>query len=158
MKLKKIVAVTGLLLTTVLLNAQEIIKKKDSIAASKPEKKEPLLDVKFSGFIRHDAVFDSRQTVDVREAAVVLWGKDVDFDANGKDRNSASKFQMLNVLSRAGVRVGAPDVLGAKTVGFLEGDFFGNAEGGINEFRLRHAYITLDWKKSQLGIGHFGIR
>ncbi|WP_052257217.1 DcaP family trimeric outer membrane transporter [Flavobacterium sp. AED] len=155
MKLKKIVAITGLLLTTVLLNAQETIKKKDSIVVMKPEKKEPLFDVKFFGFIRHDAVFDSRQTVDVREAAVVLWGKDADFDSKGKDRNSASKFQMLDVLSRAGVKVNAPDVLGAKTFGFLEGDFFGNAEGGINEFRLRHAWITLDWRKSQLGIGQF---
>jgi hypothetical protein len=155
MKFKKIFALTGLLLTTMLVNAQEIIKKKDSIIAIELQKREPLFDVKFSGFIRHDVIFDSRQTVDVREAAVVLWGKDVDFDTNGKDRNSASKFQMLDVLSRAGVKVSVPDVLGAKTAGFLEGDFFGNAESGINQFRLRHAWITLDWKKTQLGIGQF---
>lgn len=155
MRLKKIVAVTSLLLTTVLLNAQEIIKKKDSIAASKLESKKPLLDFKFSGFIRHEAIIDARQTADAREASVVLWGKDVDFDANGKDRNSASKFQMLNIASRAGVRIGVPDVLGAKTSGLLEGDFFGSAESGINQFRLRHAWITLDWKETQLGIGQF---
>mgnify|MGYP005823350425 CR=1 FL=1 len=155
MKFNKIFALTGLLLTTMLVNAQEIIKKKDSIIAIELQKREPLFAVNFSGFIRHDVIFDSRQTVDVREAAVVLWGKDVDFDTNGKDRNSASKFQMLDVLSRAGVKVSVPDVLGAKTAGFLEGDFFGNAESGINQFRLRHAWITLDWKKTQLGIGQF---
>ncbi|MBP6183181.1 DcaP family trimeric outer membrane transporter [Flavobacterium sp.] len=155
MNLKNRIVASCILFTTGIAFAQEATKEKEVTAVAKPEKKEALFDVKFSGFIRHDVIFDSRQTVDVREAAVVLWGKDVDFDSNGKDRNSASKFQMLNVLSRVGVKVTAPDVLGAKTAGFLEGDFFGNAEAGINEFRLRHAYITLDWEKSQLGFGQF---
>lgn len=155
MNLKNRIVASCILFTTGIAFAQEATKEKEVTTVAKPEKKEALFDVKFSGFIRHDVIFDSRQTVDVREAAVVLWGKDVDFDSNGKDRNSASKFQMLNVLSRVGVKVTAPDVLGAKTAGFLEGDFFGNAEAGINEFRLRHAYITLDWEKSQLGFGQF---
>lgn len=109
----------------------------------------------FGGFIRHDAMFDTRQTVDVREAAVVLWGKDENRDPNGVDLNDATQFQMLGILSRAGVKISGPDVLGAKAKGYLEGDFFGNAEGGINEFRLRHAWVTLDWKTTQLGFGQY---
>lgn len=117
--------------------------------------KDSLIKFEFGGFIRHDAMFDTRQTVDVREAAVVLWAKDENLDPDGKDLNDATQFQMLAILSRAGVRITAPSVLGAKTRGYLEGDFFGNAEGGINEFRLRHAWITLDWKNTQLGLGQY---
>jgi hypothetical protein len=169
MNLKNTIVATSLLLTTSLAFAQEAVKEKEVVAVAqpetpkvkevvapaKPEKQEPLFNVKFSGFIRHDAMYDSRQTVDVREAEVMLWPKDVSWDANGEDRNAAPQFQMLDILSRIGVRVNGPDVLGAKIGGFLEGDFFGNAEAGINEFRLRHAWITLDWDKTQLGIGQY---
>lgn len=117
--------------------------------------KERDVNLKFYGFIRHDAMLDSRQTVDVREAAVVMWSKDRKYDANGEDINSASQFQMLSILSRMGVKIKGPDVLGAKLNGVLEGDYFGNAEGGINEFRLRHAWITLNWAKTQIGAGQF---
>lgn len=121
---------------------QELIKEKD-------------VEVKLYGFIRHDIMFDTRQTVDVREASVVMWPSDVKYDAAGHDINSASQLQMLGILSRAGVRLSMNNILKAKLTGILEGDYFGNAESGINEFRLRHAWMNLDWGKTQLGMGQF---
>jgi hypothetical protein len=40
--------------------------------------------------------------------------------------------------------------------GTLEGDFFGNTEGSpssIAMFRLRHAYVNMDWEKTSLVLG-----
>lgn len=146
MNLKNIAVLTGMLLTAGLINAQDTKN-------IKTEKKETLFDVKFYGFIRHEAAFDSRQTVDAREGNLLFWGKDVNFDKNGTDINSASKFQMSSIISRVGVKITAPDVLNAKVSGILEGDFFGTTDA--NAFRLRHAYITLDWKNTQLGFGQY---
>lgn len=144
---------TAGLLTAGLVNAQETVKVKDGVAAVKPEVQQPAFGVSLYGFVRHEAAFDSRQTVDAREGNLVFWGKDVNFDANHKDINSASKLQMLAVVSRVGVRITAPDVLNAKVGGAIEGDFFGTSDA--NAFRLRHAYATLDWKKTQLLFGQY---
>ncbi len=111
--------------------------------------------VDFYGFIRNDIFADTRQNIGAGENAVMLYPKDQQLDANGEDINSVGKFHMLSIISRAGINVKGPDVLGAKTSGILEGEFFGATEGGINEFRLRHAYIMLDWKNTQLGMGQY---
>ncbi|WP_363235430.1 DcaP family trimeric outer membrane transporter, partial [Mesonia sp.] len=113
------------------------------------------VEVDFYGFIRHDAFFDTRQVIGAGENLVPLYPRDKVYDENGEDINAASQFHMLSVLSRAGIKLKGPDVLDAKLNGVLEGEFFGSSEAGINQFRLRHAYITLDWEKTQLGIGQF---
>lgn len=153
MNLIKKITVYSLLLTAGLVSAQETVKEKDGVAAVKPEVQQPAFGVSLYGFVRHEAAFDTRQTVDAREGNLVFWGKDVNFDANHKDINSASKLQMLAVVSRVGVRITAPDVLNAKVGGAIEGDFFGTSDA--NAFRLRHAYATLDWKKTQLLFGQY---
>ena len=113
------------------------------------------VQVDFYGFIRNDIFADTRQNIGAGENVVMLYPKDQLLDANGKDVNAVGKFHMLSIISRAGINLKGPDVLGAKTSGILEGEFFGATEGGINEFRLRHAYIMLDWKNTQLGMGQF---
>ncbi|WP_312077114.1 DcaP family trimeric outer membrane transporter [Chryseobacterium sp.] len=131
----------------------------DSLAKPKPivaeQPKEGKVKVDFYGFIRNDIFYDTRQNIGAGENIVPLYPRDRALDVNGDDINDSPKFHMLSVVSRAGITVKGPDVLGAKTAGILEGEFFGATEGGINEFRLRHAYITLDWEKTQLGVGQY---
>lgn len=58
--------------------------------------------------------------------------------------------------SRLWLKVNGPDFLDAKTSAYIEGDFFGS--GSSNEspdFRMRHAYGTLDWKNTQVLFGQF---
>ncbi|MBF0595965.1 DcaP family trimeric outer membrane transporter [Faecalibacter rhinopitheci] len=111
--------------------------------------------VDFYGFIRNDAFVDTRQNIGAGENAVMLYPKDRQLDLDGNDINAVGKFHMLSIISRAGVNLKGPEILGAKTSGILEGEFFGATEGGINEFRLRHAYVMLDWEKTQVGFGQF---
>lgn len=122
---------------------------------SKPSENKDKIEVQFYGFIRNDIFMDTRQMIGAGENLVTLYPKDKLLDVNKQDINAAPKFHMLSILSRAGINVKGPVLLEAKTAGILEGDFFGSSEGGINEFRLRHAYLTLDWNKTQLGIGQY---
>ncbi len=159
---KKSLKITLCLLGVVNISAQnqQVSKKNsDSLAIIQTKtaeaSKESSVKVNFYGFIRHDAFYDTRQNIGAGENIVPLYPRDRALDINGVDINDAPKFHMLSVVSRAGINVKGPEVLGAKTNGILEGEFFGSTEAGINEFRLRHAYVTLDWKTTQLGVGQY---
>ncbi|AZA76875.1 hypothetical protein EG347_04800 [Chryseobacterium sp. G0186] len=146
------------ILSTAPLMAQSTIEKKSDTLVSTPKNEEvkgSLIKIGFYGFIRNDAFYDTRQNIGAGENIVPLYPKDQALDASGKDINASQKFHMLSVLSRVGINVKGPQVLGAKTSGILEAEFFGSTEAGINELRLRHAYFTLDWGNTQLGMGQY---
>lgn len=128
--------------------------------------------VSWYGFIRTDYIFDSRKSAVVREGQLNLYPKDVARSGTGQDVNAVGQFNFLSVTSRIGAKVKGPDVWGAKMSGTLEGDFFGNTEGSsttvtnldatkttVNQnsttglFRLRHAFVNMDWKKTSLTLG-----
>ncbi|MFC7345572.1 DcaP family trimeric outer membrane transporter [Chryseobacterium zhengzhouense] len=157
-KTKKLLALLGFMtMATVSAQTDKVASDSLSLIQTKTAEipKEPAVKVNFYGFIRHDAFYDTRQNIGAGENIVPLYPRDRALDVNGVDINDAPKFHMLSVVSRAGINVKGPDVLGAKTNGVLEAEFFGATEAGINELRLRHAYVTLDWEKTQLGIGQY---
>jgi hypothetical protein len=115
----------------------------------------PVFGIKMSGFVRNDFFVDSRQTQGIREGSVSLWPKDLAKDASGADINAAPSFNMLGINSRLGGAITGPDAFGAKTSGLLEMEFFGSSEGDVGVVRLRHAWMKLDWTKTQLAFGQF---
>ena len=115
----------------------------------------PAFGIKFSGFLRNDVFYDTRQIVGLREGDLSLYAKDKSLDTNGKDINAASTFHMLAITTRLAGAITGPDAFGAKTSGIFEAEFFGNNETDLNEFRLRHAFIKLDWAHTQLAIGQY---
>ncbi|MCX8481043.1 MAG: hypothetical protein ORN58_03900 [Sediminibacterium sp.] len=104
------------------------------------------------GFARNDLNIDSRLSEFVREGQLNLWPKGKDI-VNGKDFNDKSQLNILGILTRLGVKINGPDVLGAKLSGQIEGDFFGQAEANIGLLRLRHGFVKLEWTKSALLFG-----
>ncbi|MDE3235068.1 MAG: hypothetical protein KGO81_03860 [Bacteroidota bacterium] len=114
--------------------------------------------VEFSGFIRNDIFFDSRQVISSRPASqgeLLLYPAPVVKDANGNDINANPSLTILAITSRAAANITGPKAFGAKTSGVLEGEFYGNLNGNENVFHLRHAYAKLDWGKSQLLFGQY---
>ncbi len=109
--------------------------------------------IKFSGFIKTDAFFDTRQNVSLREGHFLLYPEPQLSDTLGKDINAASNFNILSIQSRITGAIAAPDAFDAKTSGILEGEFFGTSDGDVNGFRLRHAYAKLNWETSELLVG-----
>lgn len=105
------------------------------------------------GWVRHDINYDSRQNSFVREGQLDLYPLDKNVLTNGTDVNAQSQLNYIAILTRLGLRINGPDVLGAKLTGQIEGDFFGQNEATIGLLRLRHAYAKLEWKKTALVIG-----
>jgi hypothetical protein len=116
---------------------------------------EPAFGIKFSGYVKTDIFWDSRQTVDIREGHFLLYPKPEMLDPAGNDINAKASFNFLNIQSRIRLDIKGPDALGAKTSGAIEGEFFGMSDNDINGFRLRQAYVKLNWKTTELMIGQF---
>jgi hypothetical protein len=125
------------------------------VSAFAQEENEKKFGVQFTGFVKADIFFDTRQTVAVRQGHFLLYPAAPLFDTNGVDVNARPNFNMLTIQTRLRTNITGPDVLGAKLSGAIEGEFFGMSNADINGFRLRHAFVKLDWKKSQLLIGQY---
>lgn len=109
--------------------------------------------IKFSGFVKNDFFVDSRQTVAARNGHFLLWPAAEKLDATGADINAQPTFNILAIQSRLKGTITGPDALGAKTSGVIEGDFFAQANDNINLFRLRHAFVKLNWTSIELLAG-----
>jgi hypothetical protein len=119
------------------------------------DKKAPLFGISFSGFVKTDIFFDSRQTVTARDGHFLLFPENEKLDAEGVDINAKSSYNILSIQTRLAGTITGPDALGAKTSGYIEGEFFGNLNANINSFRLRHAWVKLNWKKAELMFGQW---
>jgi len=113
----------------------------------------PKIEKTIYGFVKNDMFWDSRQTVTAREGHFLLYPSAVKLDANGVDINSVPNFNFLAVQSRVGIKVTGAEALNAKLTAVVEGDFFGQANDNINLFRLRHAYLKMNWNSTELLFG-----
>lgn len=122
------------------------------------KKEESKFGIKFSGFVKTDVFYDSRQTVNIREGHFLLYPDIYLPDAKGTDINAKKSFNILSIQSRLKAALTGPDVFDAKTSGVLEADFFGNENASfsdVNGFRLRHAFVKLNWKTTELLVGQY---
>ena len=126
-----------------------------SPAAAQTEEKKPAFGIAFSGFVKTDIFYDTRQTVSIREGHYLLYPKALLAGPDGDDVNDRGSFNILSVQTRLAGKITGPDALGAKTSAYIEAEFFGTADADINGFRLRHGYLKLEWKRSELMIGQY---
>lgn len=119
------------------------------------EEEKAKFGAKLSGFVKTDFFWDSRQTVNARECHFLLWPEPVIEDPNGNDLNGKSSFNFLSLQSRLSVNITGPNAFGAKTSGLIEGDFFAQANENVNLFRLRHAFVKLNWEHLEILAGQF---
>jgi hypothetical protein len=106
------------------------------------------------GYISYEIIYDTYRSVDTRDGELYLFPKKPEFDIHGNDINKRSKFNMLSVHSRLGMDVKGPDALGAKTSGRIEADFFGTRQDLVRMFRLRQAFMRLNWETTELILGN----
>ncbi|KAF0150354.1 MAG: outer membrane protein [Ignavibacteria bacterium] len=109
--------------------------------------------ITLSGFVKSDLFYDTRQTTGIREGHFLLYPAAESLDKNNEDVNAKSNFNILSIQTRLTTRITAPDAFGAKSSGQIEGEFFGTTDGDINGFRLRHAFVKLDWTNISLLAG-----
>jgi hypothetical protein len=127
-------------------------------AISHAQTSENQFGIKLSGFVKSDFFFDSHETVNIREGHFLLYPTRDLLDANGTVINDYPSFNFLAIQTRLTGKISGPDAFGAKTSGIIEADFFGNENASfsdLNGFRLRHAFVKLTWKKTELLAGQY---
>ena len=111
--------------------------------------------ISFSGFIKNDIFGDTRSTVNAREGHFLLWPVAPERSADGTNIHEYNRLNMLPIQSRLSASIKGPDAFGAKTSGVLETDFFGQANDNINLFRMRHAFVRLNWENTEILSGQY---
>ncbi len=110
--------------------------------------------ITLSGFVRNDMVFNTRHTVSARgKSCVQLLPLPEVLDAEEKDINEMPNFNISAFGSRLRLGITTADAFGAKTSGVIEADFMGSAKASIFNFRIRQAFMKLDWEKTSLLVG-----
>ncbi len=117
------------------------------------EKEEKIITADFSGFIRSDFWYQSRENVEALEGLFTLYPANVDFDANGHDINNQSKINMLAFSSRLRSKISGPTIFNAKSSAYIEADFTGLSS--VTGIRLRHAIMKLNWERTELLLGRY---
>ena len=121
-------------------------------------KEAPKYGITFSGFVKTDIFYDSRQTVNIREGHFLLYPENISADADNNDVNARPNFNILSIQTRLKGTITGPEAFGAKTSGVIEADFFGNENSSfsdLNGFRLRHAFLKMNWKSTELLVGQY---
>lgn len=109
----------------------------------------------FSGYVKSDFFWDSRQTVSAREGHFLLFPSPVDKDPDGEDINADPNFNFLSIQSRVSLLATGAKAFNADVSAKLEADFFGQNNLNINLLRLRHAYINMDWGNTEVLFGQY---
>ena len=110
----------------------------------------------FSGYIKSDFIFDSRQNFSIRENMLLLYPKPRVTDASGSDINDVNNIQFIPFQTRITAGFSGTELLNARASGMIEGEFFGSTDMDVNGFRLRHAIINLQWQSGfSLMMGQF---
>ena len=109
--------------------------------------------VTLGGHIGTDLFWDTRQVVESRDGLLLFYPDNVKKDINDKDINARPSFNFLALNSRLTVRIKAPDALGAKVSGMVEGWFAGISNNDMNGFAMRHAFIKMEWERTNLLMG-----
>ena len=111
--------------------------------------------LEWHGFVNPHYYADSRSVVGGREDMMLFYPKPIVRDSLGHDINDGWQADMLAITARLGLRINGPEMLGAKTSGYIEGDFTGSTNATINNLRLRHAYIDMSWEHHRLLAGQY---
>jgi len=119
------------------------------------EQKDSEFKLNLKGFVKADYIYDSRQNVEGREGFYIMYPKPKNLDANGIDINDKASANQYAMTTRLGLHIQGPDIFGAQTTGLIESDYTGPSNAHNNVFRLRHAYIKLNWDKTSLLMGQY---
>ena len=110
--------------------------------------------INWSGFVKTDFMYDTRQVVNAREGHFNILPLSENI-VGGKDLNDQSNFNILSIQTRLKAAITGPDFFGMKTSGAIEAAFFGNSDASVGELRLRHSFVQLSNDKIEILMGQY---
>lgn len=122
------------------------------VALSQDNDQKPKVTV--SGYVRYELILDTYESVDTRDGEVYLYPLRENLDLDDVDLNRNLNLNMLGLQARPKISATGMKAFGADVVGVIEGDFLGTGPDYSRMLRLRHGFLSLNWSKSQLLMGH----
>lgn len=107
----------------------------------------------FSGYLKSEYWWDTRQIFGLRENEYLLYPLDVACDTSGQDTNATGQFNDSIIQSRVRADFSAPVIYNIKPKAVFEADFFGTPVT-LPVFRPRHIYTTLSSGHLTVLAGH----
>lgn len=105
------------------------------------------------GFIRNYVCYDSRECLAVMGETFHMIPLDVLPNEDGsEDLNDVERLTFAAFTTRLGVDIAGPGIGQAKSSAKVEADFSGFGSNNTL-FRIRQAYVNLEWKRVALTIG-----
>lgn len=126
-----------------------------TLGANAQESDKPKVVFNPYGYVVYEIILDTYKSLDTRDGELYFYPLREDLDVNGEDINKKVQLQMLSLSSRIGTKYTGPDVLGAKTSGMIEIDFYATQNEYARLVRLRHAFFNLKWENAELLMGHY---
>lgn len=120
------------------------------VQAQKAEKAQ----VKFSGFIGAEAIYDTRDQVTARTGEIILFPKQEIKNAQGEDMTDNGDFFMSTMTARVRATLKPYEVWGGKLTSFIEVDFANRSSKNVH-LRLRHAVLKFDKGNTTILAGQF---
>ncbi len=120
--------------------------------AAKNSDKTPAVRFRFGGRLDAQIFTDSYASKAANNGIFYYFPLAPVYNDRGEDLNRENSLRFGVANSRLSVRATAPNVLGGEAGAYVEADFMGSGTN-VGIFRLRHAYMSLDWKRSTLLIG-----
>lgn len=121
-----------------------------SLQAQKDKKAQ----VKLSGFVGAEAIYDTRDQVASRSEEVILYPKKREYDKNGVDLTDNGGFFMSAMTARVRLSVAPYELFGGTLTAFIEADFANRTNKNVH-MRLRHAVMKFDKGNTTLLIGQY---
>lgn len=110
----------------------------------------------FYGSVRNDFYYQNRQAQESSEGFMMLFPKDYQYDATGRDVNRNSSANLFNMHTHLGMEVTGPTFGKVATSGTLVVDFRGSLNGGGAILRLRNAVMRFRWGYNWVSMGLLG--
>ncbi len=123
--------------------------------ANAQEKSDKKFTFKLNGFVRTDMIYDTRLNKEARDAYFAFFPLDEKLNSEGEDLNAQSGLNLYGMASRLRASISGPKAFGANTKAIMEGDFTGPNNLNNNGFRLRLAYMNLEWENTELLVGQY---
>lgn len=121
-------------------------------SASEPTENKKI-EFKFGGQVDARIFYNSYNSRASRDEVQYAYPLAPDYNPAGKDLNRDGYLGFSVFSSRLHLRVTGPRLGRADTRAYIEADFMGASDEFLHTFRLRHAWIQLEWVRDRLLLG-----
>ena len=120
--------------------------------SSQPVDHKPI-KLQLHGQVEARAFYNGYRSRTYRDGVQYAYPLPPEYDPSGKDLNQEGFLGFSVLSSRLSLKATGPRLGKAAVSAFLEADFMGGSNDILHTFRLRHAWIKLQWKHGLLLLG-----